>query len=339
MSKKLFLLISLLPTLVCAAPSTHTVKTQLLASKRLFTANIEAVHQTTVSAQTSGRIIEINFDIDNYVEKNDILLRFSDKEQLSRLNSAKSSVKEMQANLEQAEKEYTRIKNIYAKKLVAKSTLDKAQATLKSSRARASAALSKMSEAKEQWEHTVVRAPYSGIVVKRFVQVGETAQPGLPLMTGISLEHLRAVINIPQDLISIARKNPQMHALIGQKIYPIKAADITISPYADTQTHTFNTRLQLPTGLSDLYPGMSIKVSMQTGEHNQIMIPVSALVIRSEVNAVYIQNSDNSVSFRQVRVGRKHNGKIQILSGLRDGDKVFIDPLKALVLLKSQPDR
>jgi len=324
---------------VDAGPSLSLTKTTV-PETRIFNATLEAVHKTTVSAQTSGRITEINFDVDDYVKKGAVLVRLGDKEQRSRLSSAESNMKEAQANAEQAEKEYLRTKNIFEKKLVAKSSLDKALSEKKAATARLKSSRAKMDEAREQWEHTIVRAPYSGIVVKRFVQLGETASIGKALMTGLSLDHLRAVVDLPQDVAIKVRGLAAMFALLpdGSQI-KVASKDVTVFPFAEEQTHSFRARLILPTGLPDLYPGMMIKVGVEVGQSESMLVPAAAVVLRSEVAAVYIEDAEGKVLFRQVRVGSRVGENISILAGLMPGEKLLLDPLKAVTVLKAQRTR
>ncbi len=345
---RFFTIFSLLWFLLSLSSSVHaedagpseTVRAMGVAEVRVFNGLVEAVQQSTVSAQTSGRIIEINFDVQDYVKNGQVLMRFSDKEQKSRLNSVRSSMKEAQANAEQAAKEFQRIKRIYDKKLVAKSALDKAVAANKAAEARLKAARAKVAEAQEQWEHTVVRAPYSGIVVERHVQVGESARSGQALMTGLSLDHLRVVVELPQDVSLPARTDKRMYVMWpADKKVRIDPANITIFPYADVKTHSFRARLTLPQGLSGLYPGMLIKTGVEVGKSAQILVPATAVVQRSEVAAVYVQDAAGKVSFRQVRTGRRHEDRISILAGLREGDTLLLDPFKAMNALKAQRAR
>jgi len=317
-----------------------TVTTTPIEKTRLFHGTLEAVRQSTVSAQTSGRIIELGFDVDDYVQKDAVLLKLSDREQKSRLDSARSSLKEAQANADQAQKEYNRIKDVYAKKLVAKSALDKATATNKAAAARLKAARARVEEATEQWEQTIVRAPYSGIVTKRFVEMGETARVGQPLMTGISLDHLRAVVDLPQHVANHLRTHKSLVVLLdSDHQLAIDPESITVFPYADANTHSFRTRFDLPTGLENLYPGMMIKVAVTVGQEDAIMIPNAALVWRSEVAGVYIIDEQDQISFRQVRTGISRDNKTEILAGLADGEKLLLEPQQAVSALKAQRSR
>jgi RND family efflux transporter MFP subunit len=304
--------------------STAEVRNVQAPRERVLDGLIEAVKQATVSAQTSGRVIEINYDVDDYVEKGAILLRFRDKEQRASYDAA-------QANYQEAQSDYQRTTELFEKKLVAKAMLDKAEARLKAARAQ-------RDQAKENLEHTQVRAPYSGIVVKRHIEVGETAAVGQRLFTGLSLESLRATVNAPQDIINTIRSKQQARVIIDRKTgKSVPAESLTISPYADPITHSFTVRVNLPAGDYQIYPGMFVKVGFVLDEVQQLVVPASAVTHRSEVSAVYVADDQRRLHYRQVRVGRRSGeNDVVILAGLNAGERVALDPLKAVVRYKEQ---
>lgn len=282
---------------------------------------IEAVYQSTLSAQTAGRITEVLVDVDDYVNKGDIIVRFRDKEQQAALKAAS-------ARAEEAGAAYKRMQELLEKKLVSQAEYDRARATLK-------AATAAREQAQEQLEHTVVRAPYSGIVVKRHVEPGESANPGTPLMTGLSLESLRAVANVPQSHIDTVRSQLRARVLLpGEPSRSVPGSKLTISPYADQATHSFKVRVDLPTGNHGVYPGMFVKVAFATGETERLLVPAAAVVHRSEVTGVYVLK-DGEISFRQIRTGRMNGeGELEVLAGLEAGEEVALEPIRAGVMLK-----
>lgn len=301
---------------------TATVAPEKVVKEEVFDATIDAVHQATVSAQTSGRITDVYFDVDDYVKKGDVLIRFRAREQTAALSGAQARYNEANAN-------FNRIKDLLQQKLVSKAEYDRADAALKSARAA-------LDQAQEQEEHTVVRAPYSGIVVKRFVEVGELASPGQPLMTGLSLEELRAVVNLPEAYIQQVRSLSKAHIIFtdegGQSVESTK---LNISPYADPQTHTFRVRVDIPPGQHNVYPGEFAKVAFATGEVTPLLVPAQAVVHRSEVTGVYVVSPEGRVELRQIRLGTRYGDRYEVLSGLTSGDKVALDPIQAGVYLKA----
>jgi RND family efflux transporter MFP subunit len=296
---------------------------QTVPSEQVLDAVIEAVNKSTVSAQTSGRITEVLVDVDDYVEKGAVLIRFRDKQQRAALKAATARAAE-------AKSSFKRVKDIFAKKLVSRADYDRAEANLK-------AANAAVEQAQEELEHTVVRAPYSGIVVKRHVEPGESANPGTPLLTGLSLESLRAVADIPQHNIDSVRKLGRTRVIFpGQDAAGVEGTKLTISPFADSAAHTFRVRVDLPQGQHGVYPGMFVKAAFVTGEQQRLLIPSQAVVHRSEVTAVYVITKE-TIHFRQIRTGRElPGGQIEVLAGLDAGEEVALDPIRAGVMLKEQ---
>ena len=296
-------------------------KSEITPREQVVDAVIEAVQRTTVSAQTSGRIIEVNVDVDDFVNKGDVIVRLRDRAQRSALNSAAAKAREGQAN-------FKRVEELYAKKSVSKAEYDRARAT-------AEAALAAQEQAQEQLDNTVIRAPYAGIVVTRHVEMGESVSAGKQIMTGISLEKLRAVANVPQmNIDSIRRLSSAWVILPTQKDRRIQGQKLTFSPYADPATHTFKVRVDLPDGTYGLYPGMYSKVAFIVGEEQRVLIPSHSVVYRGEVTGVYILNKD-AISLRQIRVGRTFaSGQIEVLAGLDEGEIVAQDPIRAGIALK-----
>ena len=296
-----------------------TLKT--LPGEVVVDALIEAVFRSTVSAQTSGRITEVLVDVDDYVNKGDVLVRFRDKDQ-------RSAMKAADARVEEAQSAFSRMQELLVKKLVSKAEFDKAQAGLKAVNAA-------REQAQEQLEHTVVRAPYSGIVVKRHVEPGESASPGKPLMTGLSLESLRAVANVPQAHIDTVRQQQRARVILpGEAANSVDGTKLTISPYADAASHTFKVRVDLPLGRHGVYPGMFVKVAFVIGEARRLTVPARAVVHRSEVTGVYVLKGD-AIIFRQIRIGRRlADGQTEVLAGLDAGEAVALEPIRAGVMLK-----
>jgi RND family efflux transporter MFP subunit len=312
---------------------------QAIAQEQLFDATVEAVNQSTVSAQVAGRIESIAVDVNDYVAKDAVILRFRSPEQRAGVEAMQATLNEAQARRQEAAAEYARMKSVYERHLVAKAALDKASADLKAAQARLEAAQASLAQSQEQLGHTEVRAPYSGIVVKRHVQVGESVNPGQPLITGLSLDSLRVVADVPQNLIDAVRSRNTAHVILsGPDGRTLAVSGLTIFPYADPQTHTFKVRVNLPAGVRDIYPGMLLKVAFVTGEQTTVLVPAQAIVHRSEVTAVYVVGKGDHVALRQVRIGRRHDpGGIEVLAGLQAGERVALDPIRAGMYLKENP--
>lgn len=313
--------------------TTLTIAPERVARERVWDGVVEAVNQATLSAQTSGRVLELPFDVDDYVTAGAVVVRFTDVEQQSASRQAQAQLRAAEAAAREAEAEYTRIADIYQRKLVARAQLDQATAKRDSARAALEAARAGVSGAGEQVDYTVIKAPFTGIVTARHVQVGETVRPGQQLISGLSLGQLRLAVEIPQSDITAIREHKQASVLLGgDGGRRVAAREVIVFPYADAQSHSFKVRVELPEEDTGLHPGMTAKVAFVVGETERVLVPRSALVQRSEVNAVYVVDSER-VSLRQVRLGHRFGERVEVLSGLKAGERIATDSLAAAAAL------
>lgn len=317
------------PLLAAETEATGIAQLTKIPNEYHFDGIVEATQQSTISAQTQGQVIEILGDVDDFVEQGTVIIRLRDTEQQARLEQAKAELKAANAQLQEAHKEFERTREIFARKLVAQAAMDKATASLKSATARQEATSAALAQAEEQLAYTQVRAPYSGIVTERLIELGETASPGQKLISGISLELLRVSVDIPQSLIHAIRQQPKARVTLpGNRT--VTAESVTIFPFANPSSGTFKVRLKLPAGVTDLFPGMLVKADFEIGQTEVLLIPAASVVYRSEVTAVYVIGADNQITLRHIQAGQKRNGtKIAVLSGLEAGERIALDPVAA----------
>jgi len=314
------------------ALETVPVKVGTTAIEMIFDGTVEAVHQATVSAQTAGRIQEINFDVDDYVEAGSVLISFTDVEQKTDLQRAEADLSGARARLVETTEEYSRAENLKERGLGSQRDLDRALSARKTAQANVNSAESAVVAARQQLEYTVVRAPYSGIVTKRFVEVGETVSRGQPLMSGLSLEKLRVIVDLPQQVAIEVRRDPKVVVLTDAE--PVTPEKVIVFPTADPVTKTFRVRLELPDGQFDLFPGMFVKAAFKTGEAERLLIPLASILHRSEVTAVYVY-ADDEVRMRQIRVGATFGDQVEVLAGLKEGEQIALDPVQAGIYAKT----
>ena len=316
--------------------ATLTVGYEAAPRERVFDGTVEAVDQATVSAQTSGRVAEIYYDVDDFVEAGARIMRFTDTEQRAALDSARAALGEAEARAAEAESEFARISAMFENGTVARARFEQAQANRVAAAARLEAAHAGVMNAEQQLEYTVVRAPYAGIVSRRHVAVGELVRPGAPLMSGLSLERVRVVVDVPQSMLDPIREIGKANVYVGERT--IAAESLTFFPVADAATNTFRVRATLPAGSATLYPGTFVKIGFVVGETERMLVPASALVQRSELTAVYVVGED-FVTLRQIRVGRGYGDRIEVLAGLAAGETVAADPVAAGVYRQERAPR
>jgi RND family efflux transporter MFP subunit len=318
--------------------ATATVGYQVINDEQILDGVVEPVHQSTVAAEFVGRIEEINFDVDDFVPKDSVLIRFRNNEQRAQLDQDKAVRDEAKARLTEVRLEFRRVKNLVAKKLMAQSELDRVTASLNSAAARLAAAEAQVQVSQEHVDRTVIKAPYSGFVVARHVEVGETVGVGQPLMTGMSLQDLRVTVQVPQSFITVVKAHDRARIIFaGEDLPSIEVEHFTVFPYADPLSHTVKVRMSLPKDLKAVRPGTFVKVAFFSGESRRLLVPSRAVIHRSELTAAYVAEKDGRISLRQIRIGpRRGVGMVEVLSGLEEGESVVLDPVQAGLALKER---
>ena len=310
-----------------ASLESFTVQPRREPAERVLDGVVEATNRGTVSAQTPGRVAELLYDVNDFVPSGAVVARLRSAAQQARLLQAEAALREAAARETETQTRFTRISDMYDRKVVAKAQLDEAAANRDAAVARLVAAKAALMSAQEGVAYTEIRAPYAGIVTQRHVEVGETVAPGTPVMSGVSLESLRVVVEVPQSIAEHVRELEKGSVEIGDR--RIQATRLILFPQAEPRSATFRARLELPTGAATLFPGTIVKVALAVGESERLFVPTSALVEHGELVAVYTLDDAGTPSLRQLRLGRRTSTEVEVLAGLRSGERVASDPVAA----------
>lgn len=330
------LLASCLPAWAALPFATAKVGYQSIDKSYSTEATVEAVRQSTVSAQVSGRITAVNFDVGDYVKAGQVIVRIDPAELSQAVAGSRAQVAQAEAQLANAKANYERQLQLFQQKFISQAALDRATAEYRAAQASAQAAKAGAGQTSAVRAYTTLTAPFSGVVMARHVEIGEMATPGKPLMTGFDPNDLRVVANIPQYKLAEVQKSPKASVEIPSLNKWIEAKGVTVLPSADTATHTVKVRIDLPENLAGVIPGIYARAYFSTGEARKLVIPYSAVLRRSEITGVYVVDAKNHVSLRQLRLGEPTaKGEVEVLAGLNPGDTIALDPVKAGIYLKS----
>ncbi|NCT70513.1 MAG: efflux RND transporter periplasmic adaptor subunit [Xanthomonadaceae bacterium] len=298
------------------------------AGGRAWEGVVEAVQQATLSAQTNGRVAAVERDVNDRVAAGDVLVRLSAVEQQAGVDAARAQLRAAEASATEADANYRRFANLAKDQFVSKAQLDQARMARDSATAARDAARAQLANAGQQTGYTTVRAPYAGIVATRDVEPGESVGLGQTLMTVFAPGALRIDVAVPQSEAEAIRAHPVAVVVLddGRRI---DAAAVTVFPAADASTHAMRIRVQLPALDAPPQPGLTAKVAFPAVKGAAFpRVPVSALVRRGEVTAVYVLG-DGRLSLRQVRLGDAAGDQVDVISGLKPGDRVAADPVAA----------
>jgi RND family efflux transporter MFP subunit len=315
-----------------AAEPLKTAPVEMRDTDLSYTAEavVEAVRQSTVSAQIAGRIVELRFDVGDYVKKGQVIARIDERAVSQAEAASVAQVREAQAALANARAQYERSKQLLAQKFISQAALDKAESDYRAAQARVTALLAGAGAAATERSFATIVAPYSGVVSARYVELGEMATPGKPLMTGFDPSTLRVVATVPQAQVAAIQAGARARVEVPSSGKWIDVRNIVVVPSADPRTHTTRIRLELPEDVRGVYPGVYARAHFVTGSALKLLVPRSAVVQRSEVTGVYVVDDKGAPRLRQVRLGEASDENfVEVLAGLRPGERVALDPVRA----------
>jgi len=171
-------------------------------------------------------------------------------------------------------------------------------------------------------------APFDGVIVKKFIEVGDTVQPGQPLLNYADVEYLQVEVDVPARLRPGLREGMMIHAEldVNHRRVPVRVAQIF--PMADPQRHTVKIKFDLPQGVAE--PGMYSKVlvpDFQAPARANPVVPESAIRYNGSLPGVYVLDAQGNPDLRLIRIGQPvPGGLITVLSGLRPGERILADP-------------
>ncbi len=204
--------------------------------------------------------------------------------------------------------------------------LEKAISAQRSNIAAAQANLARLDEMQG---YRVVKAPFDGVITLRNVDVGALVTTGSTLLFRIAQTGtLRTYVNVPQTNASSIR--PGQLAQLSVSNLPGRRFHGTVARTAnslDPTTRTLLVEVQVPNADGALLPGMYAQVDLNSVRNNPpLMVPGDALIVRAEGTLVAVVRPDHTVHLQKIEVGRDYGDRLEVLSGLHEGDSIIPNP-------------
>ncbi|MDX2108849.1 MAG: efflux RND transporter periplasmic adaptor subunit [Verrucomicrobiota bacterium] len=298
------------------APSNDTpvqVRTALVEQPRVVqqlevVATVRARQAASVAAQVTGPIEAITVELGDKVEAGQIIVRISEMEYRARLRQA-------EAQLKLAESRLKRQQSLFEKNATDASTLEDAEAS-------ATIAMELVEETRTVLGYCSIRAPFAGVVTAKLVNAGDLATPGRALLSIEAPNELRAEADVPSGLGAGLRVGMAMEVHPADGTTHLTGKLVELSPAVDPVSRTYLAKIELPAN-SGLRLGQFVRVGVPGGEHQPLLVPLSAVSRWGQMERVFVVK-DNRAYLRLVKSGVQRDGKLELLSGISVGERVVV---------------
>lgn len=295
--------------------------------QRSMPGTTRADKRVELAFQVSGPVNKLPIEEGQEIKKGAIVAQILPRDFETSVRAAKASAVE-------AEQQYGRYKGLYARNQVSKAQFDKAQSQFDISRAN-------LKKAEDALADTTLRAPFAGVVAKRYVENFQEVRAKDPIISLQDQSRIEVLIDVPERLMAQARDKTSNVNMFAQfavapgKEFPLKLKEIAAQADPRTQTYQVVLVMDQPSELNVL-PGMTatviIKIGTKSKKVQKLVIPAIAVTgSPTEGSFVWVVAKDNQISKRQVTTGTLlSNGGIQIDSGLEPGETVAISGVSLL---------
>ncbi len=306
---------------------------------------IQAYADAPIYARTNGYIKSWSHDIGSHVRKGELLAVIATPELDRQVDEARASLNTARANLGLAQVTAQRYQGLQGTEAVSKQSIDTATQTESAQAASVVQAQQALNQLLELQSFERVYAPFDGIVTARNVNVGQLVDSGSNGGTGSStnfgvangpqelfhvssMDTVRIFINVPGAYVPEAR--PGVKTNIDLVEYPGRVFQGTIVRTAnaiDVATRTLLVEVDIPNRKHELLPGAYAQVHLQLPmKKPALIIPVDALLFRSEGLRVVTVDAQNHAHLQPITVGRDWGTKIEVLTGLTQNDRIVDSP-------------
>jgi RND family efflux transporter MFP subunit len=298
------------------------VKVAAVASEEVaetieFTTTLLPFKKSFITPQMSLRIDAINVNVGDHVRQGQLVAKL-DKNQYNQ-----SSVQ-----LKNAEQNLQRMKSVYEAGGVSKSQIDELETSV-----------SVLRETVANLERNIdLRAPFDGVITGRYNEPGDlftmagNADGGVGVLQVMQINKLKAVVAISEQYYPQVYKG--MKVMVTADVYPDKEFEGTVNivyPSINASTHTFNVEVMVPNGKEILRPGMFARTEFNMGNRQSLVVPDVAIQKQMGVNDRYVYVIKDGVAERRVvTLGRQVGDKVEILSGVSEGESVAITSLSKI---------
>ncbi len=285
-------------------------------SLAIFVDELEALGTATanesvaVTAKVTETVRRVNFSDGMEVEEGAILVELTNAEELAQLA-------ELRANLAEAEQQFDRISGLVERGNAAESVLDQRTEAVATAKARIDGVMARLDD-------RLIRAPFAGILGFRRVSPGTLVTPNTIIATLDDISVIKLDFPVPEIFFAAVQPGQEIEATSAA--YPdmmFAGVVTTINSRVDPATRAVTVRAVLPNNDHLLKPGMLLSVVVFKGSSETLVIPEEALVPVQKRQFVFIVGDDNVARRREVRIGRRRPGKVEILDGLELGERVI----------------
>ncbi len=321
------------PTVAVIHPKLGNPQTEIV-----LPGNIQAFIDSPIYARTNGYLKKWYADIGSHVKAGELLAEIETPELDQQLDQARAELNTAQANYRLAEITANRYQDLAKSDSVSKQDVDNAAGDFEAKKAMVASAQSNVRRLEQLQSFEKIYAPFDGVITARNTDIGHLINsgaggPATELFHITDTRSVRVFVNVPQDYSQSAQ--PGLTADLTLQEFPnrrFKGKLVRTANAIDPSSRTLLVEVDVNNPTGELLPGAYAQVHLKASPGTPaVILPVSAMLFRSEGLQVAVVENGNRADLRSVTAGRDFGNEIEIVSGIKPGDWVIDNPSDSLI--------
>lgn len=287
-----------------------------------YSGDVRGRYESQLAFQVSGKIIKRNVQLGSTVHDGEVLMQIDAKDIRQTVNSNSAQIYSAQAQLELAESNLNRYRQLYEQGAVGRMVYDQYITAYTVAAAGVQQASAQYEQGANQLDYSLLKVDRPGIVSGISAEIGQVVTAGQTIITVVQDGEREIEISVPENRIEELRQAQAIKVTfwaLANKILDGKVREI--APMADSATRTFKVRISLQNPPPEMKLGMTAAVNIVSNVQQAVHIPLTAVYQTGNTPAVWVV-ADDTLSLRPIQTGNLGNGTIQVLSGLQQGDRI-----------------
>jgi membrane fusion protein (multidrug efflux system) len=280
--------------------------------------------EADVAAGAAGKVLSTHVERGAVVRKGAVLVKLDNRISNAQAAEAAAQLSSLKAQEEQAKLDCARTDQMYAKGAISKADYDKAQTGCKTTKFATAAAEARKTMTSEALRDAEIRAPFSGMVVERFVSAGEYVRPDSKVVTLVDVDSLRVELTVPEADVTQIRQGMQVEFRTAATGKTVRGKVRYVGPAVRKQTRDAIIEAVVDNAGHDLRPGMFVTAELALGQQALPAVPESAVRAEGSLRHVFLVQAGR-IEDRLVQVGEPHEGLVPVMSGLKAGEQVIAE--------------
>ncbi len=295
------------------------------------TGTLVAKRHAQLRSLVSGRIVDVNADIGDFVKKGAVLMQIRKVDYQLSFEQAQAALSQAKAQYDIAKQDYDRMKNLYRAGSATTQQRDQARSTFEQAQAKLKQAQAARDIAKQKLDDTTIRAPYSGFITKRYKMQGGYVDVGNEVFDITDLSVLEAEMDLPEEYAGMISPGLKGEISFLSNFHSVEGTVTKVNPSIDTDTRTFTIKVQVKNPDFTLPDGLFCTGSFVLPPlKGQPAVPREALG-EKEGQAVVWVIKDGKARERQVHKGLTDGDWVMINNGVKIGETVAVSGLTVLI--------